>query len=162
MKHSFTRNFGISSDTSIKCDGTFKNIRQILLENEINYTDIEETDLEQKVTLIKPLHLNLSHTDIIVNELYYSGYIKYKSVVFDNGIQDKLSINQPVLITYPDYNKFCSINHVRYDDELLIFKDNKLSTTKLLSSTTVGLEPTWSPFCYNNKNYITESGLILN
>tara|TARA_R110002020_G_scaffold148509_4_gene324363 strand:- start:2505 stop:2993 length:489 start_codon:yes stop_codon:yes gene_type:complete len=162
MRCHFARNFGISSDTLIKCDGTAKNIREILLENEINYTDIEETDLIKKISLKKPLHLNLSCSDIIVNELYYSGYTEYKSVVFDNGIQQKLSIFQPLLVTTHDYNKYSCINTLRHSDELLIFKNNKYSSTKLLSSTTVGLEPTWSPFQYNNKNYITESGIILN
>jgi hypothetical protein len=159
---SLIRKMGISSETKIKCNGSFMNFKEILLENEIDYSDIEASDLNLPIFLKKPLLINLSCSDIEVKEIYYAGYNEFKSLVLDNGIQEKISTNQPLLFTTFNYNLFSCTSYFKNADKLLIYKNDKFSTARILSNSSIGLQATWSPFRYSNNAYITESGLILN
>lgn len=162
MDSIYGRNIGISSETLIKCDGTFKSFRDILLENQLDYSDIEASGYSRPIKLKKTLNTNLTHSSIKVKEIYYNGYLEFHSIVLDNGIQCTLSSYQSLLITTENYNFFKSLYSIRHDEDLLIFPDNTVQSARILSRTSIGPKPCWTPFKSNNSQYILKSGLVLN
>jgi hypothetical protein len=162
MNHILERNFGISSDTNIRCDDKYLNFKEILINNELDLSDFESDGIPKTIKLSVPFLVNLSHSDIEIKEIYYAGYQEFQSVVLSNGIQIKLSNLQPILITTPTQNRYKAIQNIDKTDEIMVLNSkNKYEYATILSRNSLGAQPTWSPFKYNNNSYILENGLIL-